>query len=189
CDAQCYNRCTNTECNSKNCIIGPDCGNRAFADLAMRAKSAARTDMGRLYDLGVEVMETKDRGRGVRAMRAFEKDQVIMEYIGEIITQTESDRRVKNDYKDHRCFYLMTFHQKLIIDGYRGNVARFVNHSCEPNCRMEKWMVNGDLRMALFANRLIMTGEELTWNYSFESYGKEQECLCGARTCRGAIGK
>lgn len=62
----------------------------------------------------------------------------------------------------------MNFYDKLIIDGYRGNIARFVNHSCDPNCRMEKWTVNGEQRMALFANRFIMTGEELTWHYNFE---------------------
>lgn len=68
-----------------------------------------------------------------------------------------------------QCYYLMYFDQNMIIDATRGSIARFVNHSCEPNCRMEKWTVAGKPRMALFAgDRGIMTGEELTYDYNFE---------------------
>lgn len=63
----------------------------------------------------------------------------------------------------------MYFDQNMIIDATRGSIARFVNHSCEPNCRMEKWTVAGKPRMALFAgDQGIMTGEELTYDYNFE---------------------
>ena len=68
-----------------------------------------------------------------------------------------------------QCYYLMYFDQNMIIDATRGSIARFVNHSCEPNCRMEKWTVAGKPRMALFAgDRGIMTGEELSYDYNFE---------------------
>jgi SET domain-containing protein len=57
----------------------------------------------------------------------------------------------------------------MIIDATRGSMARFVNHSCEPNCRMIKWTVGDKPRMALFAgDRGIMTGDELTYDYNFE---------------------
>jgi histone-lysine N-methyltransferase ASH1L len=57
----------------------------------------------------------------------------------------------------------------MIIDATRGSIARFVNHSCQPNCRMEKWTVGGKPRMALFAgDRGIMTGDELSYDYNFE---------------------
>jgi SET domain-containing protein len=63
----------------------------------------------------------------------------------------------------------MSFDNKMIIDATRGTIARFVNHSCEPNCEMIKWTVGGEPRMALFAGRRgIMTGEELTYDYNFE---------------------
>jgi SET domain-containing protein len=68
-----------------------------------------------------------------------------------------------------QCYYLMSFDNKMIIDATRGTIARFVNHSCEPNCEMIKWTVGGEPRMALFAgSRGIMTGEELTYDYNFE---------------------
>ena len=64
----------------------------------------------------------------------------------------------------------MAFSQKMIIDATRGSVARFVNHSCDPNCKMMMWTVAGKPRVALFAGeRGIATGEELTYDYNFKS--------------------
>jgi len=79
----------------------------------------------------------------------------------------------------------------MIIDATRGSIARFVNHSCEPNCRMVKWIVAGKPRMALFAgDRPIMTGDELTYDYNFDPFSAKnvQECRCGSENCRGVLG-
>ena len=79
----------------------------------------------------------------------------------------------------------------MIIDATTGSIARFVNHSCEPNCRMIKWIVSGQPRMALFAgDRPIMTGEELTYDYKFDPFSAKnvQKCLCGSAKCRGVLG-
>jgi palmitoyltransferase ZDHHC9/14/18 len=167
------------ECDDTNCPLSAEqCGNRPFAELRRRAK-------GNRYDYGVEVLDTEDRGYGVRAMRTFDPHQIIVEYAGEIITQSECERRMKQVYKKDKvscyargdvpltnrrqCYYLMSFDNKMIIDATRGTIARFVNHSCEPNCEMIKWTVGGEPRMALFAGpRGIMTGEELTYDYNFE---------------------
>jgi len=68
-----------------------------------------------------------------------------------------------------QCFYLMEFDQGMIIDATKGNLTRFVNHSCAPNCVMEKRIVKGEPRMALFAgSKGVQTGEELTYDYNFE---------------------
>lgn len=85
----------------------------------------------------------------------------------------------------------MDFDQSMILDATRGSIARFVNHSCAPNCRMIKWTVAGKPRMALFAgDKGIMTGEELTYDYNFNPYSVKnvQECRCGAEGCRGVLG-
>ena len=85
----------------------------------------------------------------------------------------------------------MDFDQQMILDATRGSIARFINHSCEPNCKMIKWTVAGKPRMALFAgDRGIMTGEELTYDYNFNPYSVKnvQECRCGALSCRGFLG-
>lgn len=85
----------------------------------------------------------------------------------------------------------MAFDQNMIIDATTGSIARFVNHSCNPNCRMEKWIVGGQPRMALFAgDRPIMTGDELTYDYNFDPFSAKnvQKCLCGSVNCRGVLG-
>lgn len=85
----------------------------------------------------------------------------------------------------------MDFDQQMILDATRGSIARFINHSCEPNCKMIKWTVSGKPRMALFAgDKGIMTGDELTYDYNFDPYSTKnvQECRCGAPSCRGVLG-
>jgi palmitoyltransferase ZDHHC9/14/18 len=185
CGEACHNRIMAYECDSTNCRLTPEqCGNRPFAELKRRGK-------GNGYDYGVEVMETEGRGYGVRAMRTFEPYQIIVEYAGEIITQSECERRMKQVYKKDKCYYLMSFDNKMIIDATRGTIARFVNHSCEPNCEMIKWTVGGEPRMALFAgSRGVMTGEELTYDYNFDPFSQKniQECRCGTESCRGVLG-
>ncbi|KAL1987738.1 hypothetical protein VTN96DRAFT_2578 [Rasamsonia emersonii] len=185
CDENCQNRYMFYECDDTNCRLGPNCGNRSFEELKQRIKAGGK------YNIGVEVIKTPDRGYGVRSNRTFEPNQIIVEYTGEIITQQECERRMRTVYKNNECYYLMYFDQNMIIDATRGSIARFVNHSCEPNCRMEKWTVQGKPRMALFAGeRGIMTGEELTYDYNFDPFSRKnvQECRCGAPTCRGVLG-
>ncbi|KAL4783022.1 hypothetical protein BJX76DRAFT_270397 [Aspergillus varians] len=185
CDQFCQNRYMFYECDNGICGLGPDCGNRSFEELKQRAKAGGK------YNVGVEVIKTADRGYGVRSNRTFEPNQIIVEYTGEIITQEECEKRMRTLYKKNECYYLMYFDQNMIIDATRGSMARFVNHGCEPNCRMEKWTVAGKPRMALFAgDRGIMTGEELTYDYNFDPYSQKnvQQCRCGSSQCRGILG-
>ncbi|KUJ07399.1 SET domain-containing protein [Mollisia scopiformis] len=186
CDDNCQNRVMLYECDNENCGAGIErCTNRAFADLQERRK------LGGPYRIGVEVIKTEDRGYGVRSNRCFGPHQIIVEYTGEIITEEECDRRMNEDYKDNDCYYLMSFDQSMIIDATKGSIARFINHSCMPNCRMVKWIVGGKPRMALFAgDNPIMSGEELTYDYNFDPFSAKnvQECRCGSDNCRGVLG-
>ncbi|KAK4188945.1 hypothetical protein QBC35DRAFT_514374 [Podospora australis] len=186
CAEDCQNRIMLYECDETNCNAGKEfCTNRAFQDLAERTKK------GGPYRVGVEVVKTENRGFGVRSNRSFQANQIIMEYTGEIITDAECERRMNEKYKDNECYYLMSFDQNMIIDATTGSMARFVNHSCSPNCRMIKWIVSGQPRMALFAgDREIQTGEELTYDYNFDPFSAKnvQKCLCGSANCRGVLG-
>lgn len=204
CGEDCQNRIMLYECDDVNCNVGKEhCTNRAFASLMERKAKGGK------YRIGVEVVKTADRGYGVRSNRCFEAGQIIMEYTGEIITEEECDRRMNEIYKDNevslsrhrwklldatdivKCYYLMSFDQNMIIDATTGSIARFVNHSCNPNCRMIKWIVAGQPRMALFAgDKPIMTGEELTYDYNFDPFSAKnvQKCLCGEKNCRGVLG-
>ncbi|MBA0566186.1 hypothetical protein Golob_011029, partial [Gossypium lobatum] len=78
-----------------------------------------------------------------------------------------------------------------VIDAYvKGNLGRFINHSCDPNCRTEKWMVNGEICIGLFALRDIKKGEEITFDYNYvRVFGAAaKKCHCGSSHCRGYIG-
>lgn len=69
------------------------------------------------------------------------------------------------------------------------NSARFINHSCAPNLKAQKWVVGGYTRIGMFALRDIAAGEELTFDYQFQAVGESQrECCCGAATCRRLLG-
>lgn len=64
-----------------------------------------------------------------------------------------------------------------------------MNHSCEPNCITQKWIVNGDTRIGIFALHDISAGTELVFDYQFQSCSVEKRpCSCAAARCSGLIG-
>jgi SET domain-containing protein len=71
-----------------------------------------------------------------------------------------------------------------------GSIARFANHSCLPNCEIQKWTVDGLQRMCIFSARPIKAGEEITYDYNFQCFNSEaqQPCYCESSKCRGTIG-
>ncbi|TSW48756.1 Histone-lysine N-methyltransferase NSD2 [Bagarius yarrelli] len=78
---------------------------------------------------------------------------------------------------------------RIIDAGPKGNYSRFMNHSCQPNCETQKWTVNGDTRVGLFAVCDIPTGTELTFNYNLDCLGNEKTvCRCDAPNCSGFLG-
>lgn len=85
----------------------------------------------------------------------------------------------------------MALKSDAIIDATnQGNISRFINHSCDPNAETQKWTVNGDLRVGFFVRKSCRAGEELTFDYQFQRYGKEaQRCYCESYNCRGWIGE
>ncbi|GFQ01208.1 histone-lysine n-methyltransferase ashh3 [Phtheirospermum japonicum] len=77
----------------------------------------------------------------------------------------------------------------FVIDAtFKGNALRFLNHSCAPNCKLEKWQVEGEVRVGVFASKSIKVGEALTYDYLFVQFGPEVECRCGAPSCNGYLG-
>jgi len=87
-------------------------------------------------------------------------------------------------------FIFLTLDANECIDARKkGNLARFINHSCNPNCQTRKWTVESELRVGIFALRDIPAKTELTFDYQFERFGpKKQKCFCGEANCRGYLG-
>jgi hypothetical protein len=139
----------------------------------------------------VTVIKTEKKGFGLRAETNLRPHQFIYEYIGEVINEAQFRRRTRQyDEEGIKHFYFMSLNKGEFVDATKkGNLARFCNHSCNPNCYVDKWVVGEKLRMGIFAERHIKAGEELVFNYNVDRYGADpQPCYCGEPNCTGFIG-
>lgn len=137
------------------------------------------------------VVKTEKKGYGLRADSDLQPNDFIYEYVGEVINEPTFRRRMlQYDEEGIKHFYFMSLSKSEFVDATRkGNLGRFCNHSCSPNCYVDKWVVGDKLRMGIFALRKIRAGEELVFNYNVDRYGAEpQPCYCGESNCVGFIG-
>ena len=86
--------------------------------------------------------------------------------------------------------YIMALDGDVYLDArHRGGIARYINHSCQPNCAVHRWKVKGISRAGVFALRELEEGEELSFDYQWDhKRGRAlTKCHCGAEKCRGTI--
>jgi uncharacterized protein len=133
-----------------------------------------------LVKIRVRVGPSRIAGQGLFAEQEIKQGTKIIRYIGEKITQEESERRLAAGN-----VYIFGLDERYAIDGSTPkNTARYINHSCDPNCHTEQfgriiWIV---------VIRDIQIGEELTYNYGYELNDEPPEpCHCGAQKCCGYI--
>ena len=139
----------------------------------------------------VTVIKTDKKGYGLRANTNLHPHEFIFEYIGEVIGEGAFRKRIVGyDEEGIKHFYFMSLTKGEFVDATKkGNLGRFCNHSCNPNCYVDKWVVGNKLRMGIFAERKIVAGEELVFNYNVDRYGANpQPCYCGEANCTGYIG-
>ncbi|TYI28635.1 hypothetical protein ES332_A05G258200v1 [Gossypium tomentosum] len=177
CGDECLNRMLNIECVQDTCPCGELCSNQQFQKRKYAKMMSDR--FGR-------------KGFGLRMLENISAGQFLIEYVGEVLDMQAYEARQK-EYasRGQRHFYFMTLNGSEVIDAYvKGNLGRFINHSCDPNCRTEKWMVNGEICIGLFALRDIKKGEEITFDYNYvRVFGAAaKKCHCGSSHCRGYIG-
>ncbi|KAF9286180.1 histone methyltransferase set2 [Mortierella antarctica] len=140
----------------------------------------------------VDVVRTEKKGFGLRAMHNIEAGEFVMEYLGEVLPHASFIKRTREySVAGVEHFYFMSLQADEVIDATKkGCLARFINHSCNPNCHLEKWVVGPKLRIGIFSIKRINAGDELTFDYQFERYGVEaQKCYCGEANCTGFIGR
>jgi len=141
--------------------------------------------------LAFKVRESAVAGKGAFAFRPITKGERIIEYTGERISHPVADARYDDESMQEHHIFLFSVTIRTVIDASRGgNEARFINHSCDPNCETE--IEKG--RVYIFALRDIPAGEGLNYDYAYERSGDETaederryKCLCGSPTCRGSI--
>ncbi|KAL3634790.1 hypothetical protein CASFOL_021844 [Castilleja foliolosa] len=177
CGAKCLNRMLNIECVRGTCPCGELCSNQQF----QKRKYAK-----------LKWFRCGKKGFGIQALDNISHGQFLIEYVGEVLgIRPYEERQKEYALQGHKHFYFMTLNGSEVIDACaKGNLGRFINHSCDPNCRTEKWMVKGEVCVGLFAVRDIKKGEEVTFDYNYvRVFGAAaKECVCGAPNCRGYIG-
>ena len=176
CGERCINRCVSTECFASTCPSGPFCKNRKF-QLHQNAY--------------VFPAKTEKKGWGLFAGEFIPKGTFIMQYVGEVFSvDTDEGQKRVIEYRKSTCTYLMrTINNEVIDPTYVGNVARFINHSCEPNCETQKWNVLGEVCVGIFSLRDIEENEELTFDYQFDFFKTPfTKCYCGTSKCKGYLG-
>uniref|UniRef100_A0A672S1B8 Histone-lysine N-methyltransferase NSD3-like n=1 Tax=Sinocyclocheilus grahami TaxID=75366 RepID=A0A672S1B8_SINGR len=161
----CLNRMLQYECHPQVCPAGDCCHNQCFSK--------------RLYP-DTEVIKTTGRGWGLKTKQDLRKGDFVMEYVGELIDSEECKQRIRHANEND---------DRVIDAGPKGNLSRFMNHSCSPNCETQKWTVNGDVRIGLFTLCDIAADTELTFNYNLDCLGNGRtSCHCGSENCSGFLG-
>ncbi|GHP12023.1 hypothetical protein PPROV_001075000 [Pycnococcus provasolii] len=175
----CLNRQVFTECIPGYCPCGPTCTNQMFSRRQYANLECKHT--------GIPA-----KGRGLFAKQSIPKGGFVIEYTGEVLDEATYVER-KSAWltrEGSRHTYFMSLSAGEVIDASRmGNLGRFTNHSCAPNCEMQKWTVRGEVCIGIFATRDIQPGEEITMDYNFERYDERpMRCYCGESKCKGFVG-
>lgn len=171
-------------CTDESCVLFacqeecheclPQCGNQRITNKQWRS---------------VQVIDAGPKGKGLQAMEDLKKGDFILEYVGKAIRKAYLERLFSR-YKTERMLYIMALDSDIFIDARAyGGKARYINHSCDPNCRVERWNVRGVLRAGIFATRDIKQGEELSFDYKWDrKRGRAAtKCHCGSPNCRGTL--
>jgi SET domain-containing protein len=141
----------------------------------------------RLSSPPIEIRDSTIHGRGAFATRKIRKGERVIEYVGERMPWEAASE----DPDDPHTFLFGLSDGNLVINAaVGGNDARWINHSCEPNCEA----VEERNRVFIFALRDLQPGEELFYDYGLEideprtlETEKQFQCFCGAKACRGTL--
>ena len=177
CGRECLNRIVCTECSPDTCINAEICTNRRF-QLQKHAH--------------VYPFKTPDgRGWGLKAGQFIRKGLFIIQYLGEIYS-TDSEvvrNRIENNRHADNTYLMSIANNEVTDPSKKGNLARFINHSCDPNCETQKWNVNGEICIGIFSKRDIQEDDEITFDYRFDTHKTAlTKCLCGSWNCRKYLG-
>ena len=129
---------------------------------------------------------------GLYALEPIEKEDFVVEYMGEYIRNPVAEARQKRyERQGFDDDYIFRVDADLLVDATRrGGLARFANHCCDPNCYSRIIQKGGKQRIALYSKRAIDAGEEITYDYKFdrdEDESKRIPCRCGAVRCFGFL--
>ncbi|KAJ6917679.1 histone-lysine N-methyltransferase ASHH3 isoform X2 [Populus alba x Populus x berolinensis] len=154
CDRDCHCGMLLSSCSS-GCKCGSSCSNKPFQQRQVKK---------------MKLVQTEKCGSGIVADEDIKQGEFVIEYVGEVIDDKTCEERLwKMKHCGETNFYLCEINRDMVIDAtYKGNKSRYINHSCSPNTEMQKWIIDGETRIGIFATRDIRKGEHLTYDYQYE---------------------
>ncbi|KAJ8565174.1 hypothetical protein K7X08_007750 [Anisodus acutangulus] len=143
---------------SSGCKCGSSCLNKPFHQRPVKK---------------MEIVKTEKCGSGIVADEDIKRREFVIEYVGEVIDDKTCEERLwKLKHSGETNFYLCEISRDMVIDAtYKGNKSRYINHSCCPNTEMQRWIIDGETRIGIFATRDI-----------------RRDCHCGAIECKRKLG-
>ncbi|XP_063900109.1 histone-lysine N-methyltransferase NSD2-like isoform X2 [Zophobas morio] len=182
CLEDCVNRIMCVECSPKQCD-----------PLICQNQRLRKRQYGDVYTF----LTTNGKRWGLKCRNALAPGDLVIEYVGKLIHLDDARVLMQKMVEENKQnFYFLTLEQDIVIDALEmGNEARFINHSCDPNCQTQKWMVGGRPRVGIFAIKHISPDTEITFDYKFDTHffqntpdAQATVCLCGTASCRGVLG-
>ncbi|KAH7573407.1 hypothetical protein JRO89_XS03G0143500 [Xanthoceras sorbifolium] len=157
CDRDCHCGMLLSSCSS-GCKCASSCLNKPFQHRPVKK---------------MKLVKTEKCGSGIVADEDIKRGEFVIEYVGEVIDDKTCEERLwKMKHRGETNFYLCEINRDMVIDAtYKGNKSRYINHSCCPNTEMQKWIIDGETRIGIFATRDIKKGEHLTYDYHILGYG------------------
>ncbi|XP_041013792.1 histone-lysine N-methyltransferase ASHH3-like isoform X3 [Juglans microcarpa x Juglans regia] len=140
---------------STGCKCGSSCLNKPFQSRPVKK---------------MKLVKTEKCGSGIVADEDIKQGEFVIEYVGEVIDDKTCEERLWNmKHRGETNFYLCEINRDMVIDAtYKGNRSRYINHSCCPNTEMQKWIIDGETRIGIFATCDIKKGKHLTYDYQYE---------------------
>ncbi|XP_053324300.1 histone-lysine N-methyltransferase 2C isoform X3 [Spea bombifrons] len=161
--------------------------NAPYSKQFVHSKSSQYRKMKTEWKSNVYLARSRIQGLGLYAARDIEKHTMVIEYIGTIIRNEVANRKEKSYESQNRGVYMFRLDNDHVIDAtLTGGPARYINHSCAPNCVAEVVTFEKGHKIIISSNRRIQKGEELCYDYKFDFEDDQHKipCHCGAVNCR-----
>ncbi|XP_026645202.1 histone-lysine N-methyltransferase 2C isoform X10 [Microtus ochrogaster] len=161
--------------------------NAPYSKQFVHSKSSQYRRMKTEWKSNVYLARSRIQGLGLYAARDIEKHTMVIEYIGTIIRNEVANRKEKLYESQNRGVYMFRMDNDHVIDAtLTGGPARYINHSCAPNCVAEVVTFERGHKIIISSNRRIQKGEELCYDYKFDFEDDQHKipCHCGAVNCR-----
>lgn len=161
--------------------------NTPYSKQFVHSKSSQYRRLKTEWKNNVYLARSRIQGLGLYAAKDLEKHTMVIEYIGTVIRNEVANRREKIYEAQNRGIYMFRINNEQVIDAtLTGGPARYVNHSCAPNCVAEVVTFDKEDKIIIISSRRIPKGEELTYDYQFDFEDDQHKipCHCGAWNCR-----